>query len=119
MKAPEESEHMKSERQVLTQLDHPFMIKLYHAFQTDKYLCFVMEFARGTFYTFSFVKIARLSIYCTHGMCKTLKGGEIYYHLSKSRTFNIRRSRLYGAEITSAFEYLHRVNKGLIFNTFF
>lgn len=83
VKAREESEHMKSERKVLSQLEHPFMIKLYHAFQTDKYLCFVMEFARG---------------------------GEIYYHLSKCRSFNIRRSRLYGAEITSAFEYLHTRN---------
>ena len=49
VKAREESEHMKSERKVMSQLEHPFMIKLYHAFQTDKYLCFVMEFARGKY----------------------------------------------------------------------
>jgi RAC serine/threonine-protein kinase len=76
-------EHMKSERQVLTITDHPFLIKLYHAFQTSNYLCLVMEFAEG---------------------------GEIYHHLSKCQQFNIRRSRLYAAEITSAFQYLHGRN---------
>lgn len=76
-------EHMRSERQVLTIIDHPFLIKLYHAFQTKSYLCFVMEFAEG---------------------------GEIYHHLSKCNQFPIRRSRLYGAEITSAFSYLHGRN---------
>jgi len=37
-------------------------------------------------------------------------GGEIYHHLSKCQQFNIRRSRLYAAEITSAFQYLHGVS---------
>ena len=32
---------------VLTITDHPFLIKLYHAFQTSNYLCLVMEFAEG------------------------------------------------------------------------
>jgi len=83
IKEREETEHMRSEREVLCLIDHPFLIKLYHAFQNSTHLCFVMEFARG---------------------------GEIYNHLSRCQQFSIPRCQLYGAEVVSAFSYLHSKN---------
>jgi RAC serine/threonine-protein kinase len=78
----EETEHTKSELQVLKQCNHPFLIKLHHAFNCKDTLYLVMEYARG---------------------------GEIYTHLSRCNQFPISRCRFYGAEIVSAFAYLHSV----------
>ena len=36
--------HTQTERDVLVQVDHPFLIKLYYAFETDQRLYFVQEF---------------------------------------------------------------------------
>ena len=63
--------------------DHPFLIKLYHAFQSNTKLYFAMEFALG---------------------------GEIYTHLAKEQKFPVTQSRFYGAEIVSALGYLHKVS---------
>jgi serine/threonine protein kinase len=79
----DETEHTRSERQVLGNINHPFLVRLYYAFQSQTHLCLVMEFARG---------------------------GEIYTHLSRCGTFPISRCRFYGAEITSALGYLHSKN---------
>lgn len=79
----DETEHTRSERQVLGNINHPFLVRLYYAFQSQTHLCLVMEFARG---------------------------GEIYTHLSRCGTFPISRCRFYGAEITSALGYLHSMN---------
>ena len=78
----QETEHTRNEREVLATVDHPFLIKLFHAFQSRSHLYFVMEFAHG---------------------------GEIYTHLARCSSFPIRRCRFYGAEIVSAFGYLHSV----------
>jgi len=77
----EEEEHTRNERQVLAMNDHPFLIKLYHAFQSNTKLYFAMEFALG---------------------------GEIYTHLAKEQKFPVTQSRFYGAEIVSALGYLHK-----------
>lgn len=37
-----------------------------------------------------------------------VNGGELFFHLSKDRTFSEERTRFYGAEIISALEYLHK-----------
>lgn len=79
----QETEHTRNEREVLATVDHPFLIKLFHAFQSRSHLYFVMEFAHG---------------------------GEIYTHLARCSSFPIRRCRFYGAEIVSAFGYLHSKN---------
>ena len=56
---------------------------LKYSFQTQDRLCFVMEYVNG---------------------------GELFYHLSKLRTFPEDRTRFYGAEIISALGYLHENN---------
>lgn len=42
-----EKESMEVEIQVLKQLDHPNIIKLYDIFEEEKYLCLVIELMEG------------------------------------------------------------------------
>ncbi len=42
-----------------------------------------------------------------------VRGGELFFHLSRERVFTESRTRFYGAEITLAVEYLH--NLGVVY----
>lgn len=59
---------------------------LRYSFQTADRVCFVMEYANG---------------------------GELFFHLSRERSFSEERTRFYGAEIVSALGYLHA--EGIIY----
>merc|ERR1719242_2881081 len=69
---PHQVEHTKTERRVLGYLDHPFLVSLHYAFQTEQKLYLVLD-------------------YCT--------GGELFFHLSKAGRFTEDRTRFYIAEI--------------------
>jgi serine/threonine protein kinase len=71
---------VKMERTILEVVDHPFIVRLFFAFQTPDELCFVTDF---------------------------INGGELYSHISKAKTFTEDRARFYAAEIILALEYLH------------
>eukprot|EP01102_Stenamoeba_stenopodia_P000954 TRINITY_DN10866_c0_g1_i1.p1 TRINITY_DN10866_c0_g1~~TRINITY_DN10866_c0_g1_i1.p1 ORF type:complete len:788 (-),score=154.84 TRINITY_DN10866_c0_g1_i1:93-2456(-) len=73
------------ERNVLNQMNHPFVVKLYYAMQDPANLYFVME-------------------YC--------QGGELFHYIKKLGAFNNECSIFYTAEIVVALEYLH--SKGII-----
>jgi serine/threonine protein kinase len=36
--------YTQTERNILAQIDHPFIVKLYYAFQTSKYFFLIQEF---------------------------------------------------------------------------
>ena len=74
-------ERTKTERKVLSIVDHPFIMKLYFAFQTEDKLFFVLE-------------------YCS--------GGELFFHLSRYRRFPERVARFYASELLLALGHLHR-----------
>lgn len=57
--------------------------ELKYSFQTPDRLCFVMEYVNG---------------------------GELFFHLSREKSFSEERTRFYGAEIISALGYLHQNN---------
>lgn len=76
-------EHTKTERRVLEQINHPFIIGLHFACQTDKKLYLVLE-------------------YCP--------GGELFFHLGRARRFTEQRAKFYAAEILLALEYLHSLD---------
>lgn len=59
---------------------------LKYSFETADRVCFVMEYANG---------------------------GELFFHLSRERSFSEERTRFYGAEIVSALGYLH--SEGIIY----
>lgn len=82
--------HTLAEKRVLEALggDHPFIVKLYSAFQTERDLNFVLE-------------------YC--------QGGELFYHLQqqKQQKFDERATMFYAAEVLSALHALHA--KGIVY----
>ncbi|CAD8044860.1 unnamed protein product [Paramecium primaurelia] len=78
--------HTMNERQILEVAQHPFIVKLHFAFQTPEKLYLVTDF---------------------------LAGGELFYHLRKSKKFSEERMKLYAAELILALDYLHQ--KGIIY----
>jgi len=81
-----EVEHTRTERSVLSKLDHPFLAKLHWSFQTEENLYFIMDF---------------------------INGGELFHHLAIEKRFSEDRGKFYAAEIVSGMEYLH--NSGVIY----
>jgi len=73
--------YTQTERSILGNIQHPFIVKLYFAFQTPKRLCLVMQ-------------------YCP--------GGELFFHLGRFRYFTESHARFYAAEIVLALEHLHK-----------
>mmetsp|Transcript_466 Transcript_466/g.791 ORF Transcript_466/g.791 Transcript_466/m.791 type:complete len:782 (+) Transcript_466:69-2414(+) len=76
----------RTERKVLSIVDHPFIMKLHFAFQTDDKLFLVLD-------------------YCA--------GGELFFHLSRHRRFPETWTRFYAAELLLALAHLH--SKGIIY----
>ncbi|DAZ99914.1 TPA: hypothetical protein N0F65_011837 [Lagenidium giganteum] len=82
-------DHTLTEKKVLEELGgHPFIVKLFSAFQTENDLNFVLE-------------------YC--------QGGELFYHLQQQRhqKFDEPATRFYAAEVLSALNELH--SKGVVY----
>jgi serine/threonine protein kinase len=73
-------EHMISEKNILSQLDHPFIVRLSGTFQDVKYLYMCLEY---------------------------IVGGEFFTHLRKVGRFDSHASRFYGAQILLVFQYMH------------
>lgn len=72
--------YMKSERQILTKIDHPFVVSLKFAFQTETKLFLVMNF---------------------------LNGGELFFHLRKRGLLTQAEAKFYAGELILAIEFLH------------
>jgi serine/threonine protein kinase len=75
-----QEDHTMTERAILEKIDHPFIVKLYYAFQTSQRLYLITEF---------------------------MQGGDYFYHLRRERRFSEEKTRFYMAEIVLALEYLH------------
>ena len=78
----------KTERDILTEVEHPFIVKLHYAFQTEGKLYLVLDFMRG---------------------------GDLYTRLSKEHCWKLKEAdvRFYMAELVLALEHLHKI--GLLF----
>lgn len=72
--------HTQTERNILQNIQHPFLVNLKFAFQTPDKLYMVLEF---------------------------MGGGELFHWLKEHRKFSESRGKLYGAEILLALEALH------------
>jgi len=73
-------EHTKSERDILFEVRHPFVVFLRFAFQSDEKLYLITDF---------------------------YSGGSLFYHLRKSRAFSETRAKFYAAELLLALGHLH------------
>jgi serine/threonine protein kinase len=78
--------HTLTERLVLGQISHPFIVGLRYAFQTKDKLYFVLD-------------------YCA--------GGELFFHLGKEGRFHEGRAKFYAAQIILALEHVH--SKGVVY----
>lgn len=85
LKKKNNTQYMKSERDILTKVAHPFVVSLYFAFQSETKLFLVMEF---------------------------LQGGELFFHLRKKGIILEKEARFYLGELVLAIEFLH--NNGVI-----
>ncbi|KAJ1454783.1 kinase-like domain-containing protein [Pelagophyceae sp. CCMP2097] len=73
-------EHVLMERDILMQLDSPFIIKLVSSFQDSKYIYFLLEL---------------------------LIGGELFSHLRKKGRFTENMMKFYAASVVLGFEHMH------------
>ncbi|KAL2898012.1 Serine/threonine-protein kinase AtPK2/AtPK19 [Bienertia sinuspersici] len=73
-------EYIKSEREILMKVEHPFIIKLKFSFQTKYRLYLVQDFVNG---------------------------GQLFFQLLEHGLFREDSARVYAAEIVSAVAYLH------------
>mmetsp|Transcript_15975 Transcript_15975/g.31802 ORF Transcript_15975/g.31802 Transcript_15975/m.31802 type:complete len:387 (+) Transcript_15975:53-1213(+) len=75
--------HTATERNILQNIQHPFLVNLIYAFQSDDKLYMVLDY---------------------------MGGGELFFWLKKHRRFSEPRAQLMGAEITLALGALHASN---------
>jgi serum/glucocorticoid-regulated kinase 2 len=75
--------HTATERKVLLEVQSPFLVHLFHAFQTPAKLYMVINY---------------------------MPGGELFYWLRQHKRFSENRARLYAAEIALGVEALHSRN---------
>jgi len=73
-------DHTRSERKILEALQHPFLMTLRFAFQTNTKLYFVLDYYRG---------------------------GELFFHLKKKKKFSEKASQFFVAEVALALGHLH------------
>ena len=76
-------EHTKAEKAILQHINHPFLVGLEYAFQTDEKLFFVLEF---------------------------MQGGELFQHLRQKKRFPEKQAKFYAACITLGMGHLHNKN---------
>jgi serum/glucocorticoid-regulated kinase 2 len=76
-------EHTLAEKIILSSLNHPFLVSLKYAFQTDEKIYFVMEF---------------------------MKGGELFQHLRRNKSFSEEQTKFVAACIVLALGHLHNHN---------
>nr|XP_043633673.1 serine/threonine-protein kinase AtPK2/AtPK19-like [Erigeron canadensis] len=74
------AEYMKAERDILTKVDHPFIVQLKYSFQTKYRLFLVLDFVNG---------------------------GHLFFQLYRQGLFREDLARFYTAEIVSAVSHLH------------
>ncbi|XP_020590064.1 serine/threonine-protein kinase AtPK2/AtPK19-like [Phalaenopsis equestris] len=72
--------YMKAERDILTKIDHPFIVRLRYSFQTKYRLYLVLDFVNG---------------------------GHLFFQLYHEGLFREDLARIYAAEIVSAVSHLH------------
>eukprot|EP01097_Dermamoeba_algensis_P000010 TRINITY_DN1003_c0_g2_i1.p1 TRINITY_DN1003_c0_g2~~TRINITY_DN1003_c0_g2_i1.p1 ORF type:complete len:702 (+),score=214.46 TRINITY_DN1003_c0_g2_i1:95-2200(+) len=76
-------DHVKYEKQILSQLNFPFIVRMYNSFQDAGNLYLLLDFAGG---------------------------GEMFYWLRNLGRFSVEVCRFYASEVVLALEYIHSLN---------
>jgi len=80
-------EHIQNEKKILTEINHPFIVTLLHAFQDEKNLYMLLEY---------------------------IIGGELFTHLRKAGKFSNEHTRFNAGQIVMALQALHQDSGGPI-----
>jgi len=75
--------HTRAEKNILQKIQHPFIVTLHYAFQTEDKLYMILDYVNG---------------------------GELFFHLKKEGRFPEHRVVLYAAEIVMALAHLHSLD---------
>lgn len=75
--------HVRSERDILHHLDHPFIVRMLTTFQDQQ---------------------------CVHLVMEYIAGGEFFSHLRKRVRLSEDMARFYAAQVVLIFEYLHSMD---------
>ena len=75
--------NIQTEKKIMEQINHPFIMKLDYAFQSEKRLFLFTQF---------------------------MSGGDLSHHLYKENLFSEEKTKFYAAEIILALEHLHSKN---------
>mmetsp|Transcript_41590 Transcript_41590/g.57986 ORF Transcript_41590/g.57986 Transcript_41590/m.57986 type:complete len:344 (+) Transcript_41590:304-1335(+) len=73
-------DHTRAEKNILQKIQHPFIVQLHYAFQTEDKLYMILEYVYG---------------------------GELFFHLKSSGRFTAARSKFYAASLTLVLAHLH------------
>jgi protein kinase X len=71
---------VKSEKEILSAIKNPFIIRLYWTHHSDQFLYMLLDY---------------------------IPGGELFSYMRRKGTFDLKTSLFYICEIILAFEYLH------------
>lgn len=86
LKENKQKEHSTNERRILGSISHPFIVNLKFAFQSETKLYLIMEY---------------------------LSGGELFFHMKKTKYFSEKTAIFYLAQIVCALDFLHE--NGIIY----
>mmetsp|Transcript_5819 Transcript_5819/g.6472 ORF Transcript_5819/g.6472 Transcript_5819/m.6472 type:complete len:743 (+) Transcript_5819:305-2533(+) len=76
-------QNILTEKKILSGANHPFLVNLFWAFQSEKNLHFILKFCAG---------------------------GELFYHLTRHPNLTETQAQFYFAEVLLGIEYLHKHN---------
>ena len=74
-------ERVMTERDIIMQIRHPYIVSLHYTFQTETKLFFILDF---------------------------LNGGDLYTHIINYGRFKEKRAKFYAAEMILALDHLHK-----------
>ena len=83
IKLKHQEEHTRTERNLMVQINSPFIVNIKFAFQDESKLYIVSDF---------------------------MQGGDMFYHLHSQKKFNESRARFYAIELILGLEFLHKNN---------
>lgn len=90
-----------AEQEILMTSNHPFIVTLYHCFQSQDYLYFVMEYCMGGEF------FRGTCLYASQKEVSDLVYIFIALQLRPGKCLSEEGAKFYAAEVTAALEYLH------------
>ncbi|TXG49962.1 hypothetical protein EZV62_025837 [Acer yangbiense] len=100
------AEYMKSERDILTKVDHPFVVQLRYSFQRSDLHCYAFG-ALYNVYSDNVDSSVVQTKYRLYLVLDFVNGGHLFFQLYRQGLFREDLARIYTAEIVSAVSHLH------------